>query len=101
VTRVFSRGRDMFVYLQAYERNATETQPLVAYVSFFKGNEQVHEAVPIAITDGLHPRSKAVPLRLTVPLTALEPGEYDCQVTIVDPTGQKAAFWRGSIAVVP
>ena len=30
VTRVFSASRDMYVYLQAYERGATTTQPLVA-----------------------------------------------------------------------
>ena len=33
VTRVFSRSRDLFVFLQAYERAATTTQPLVAFVS--------------------------------------------------------------------
>src|SRR5438067_7817601 len=34
VTRVFSKSRDMYVYLQAYERNATTAQPLVAFVTF-------------------------------------------------------------------
>src|SRR5262249_4343154 len=37
VTRVFPKSRDLFVYLQAYERNATTTQPLVAFVSFYRG----------------------------------------------------------------
>src|SRR5262249_36117300 len=38
VTRVFSKSKDMFVYLQAYERTATtSTQPLVAFVSFYRG----------------------------------------------------------------
>ena len=36
VTRVFSTHRDLHVYLQAYERGATTTQPLVAFVSFFQ-----------------------------------------------------------------
>src|SRR5690349_18172402 len=31
VTRVFSKSKDMYVYLQAYERGATTTQPLVAF----------------------------------------------------------------------
>ena len=30
VTRVFSKGREFYVYLQAYQRAAAETQPLVA-----------------------------------------------------------------------
>ena len=40
VTRVFSKSRDMYVYLQAYERGATTTQPLVAFVTFYRGTDQ-------------------------------------------------------------
>ena len=29
------------------------------------------------------------------------PGRYDCQVTVLDPDTQKAAFWRMPLAVVP
>jgi len=36
-----------------------------------------------------------------VGLGQLAPGEYDCQVTILDPTGQKSAFWQAPITVVP
>jgi VWFA-related protein len=37
VTRVFTRGQDMYVYLQAYQRNADTAHPLIAFVSFYKG----------------------------------------------------------------
>ena len=40
VTRVFSKSRDMYVFLQAYQRNATTTQPLVAFVTFLKGDRR-------------------------------------------------------------
>lgn len=101
VTRVFSRSRDMYVYLQAYERTATTTQPLVAFVSFYRGDQKVFETTPVAVEQGLDPRSKAVPLRLSVALDALAPGPYDCQVTVLEPSGQKAAFWRAPVAIVP
>ena len=55
----------------------------------------------MAVAEGLDPRSKAVPLRLSVPLDALVPGRYECQVTVLDPVGQKAAFWRAPIVIVP
>ena len=32
---------------------------------------------------------------------SVPPGRYDCQVTVLDPSGQKAAFWRVPIAVIP
>jgi hypothetical protein len=101
VTRVFSRSREMYVYLQAYERSAETTQPLVAFVTFLKGNEKVLETQPLAVIDGLDARSKAVPVRLSIPLDGLSPGRYDCQVSVLEPNGRKVAFWQAPIAVVP
>ncbi len=101
VTRVFSRSRDLFVYLQAYERGATTTQPLVAFVTLYRGDVKVLETQPLAVTDGLDARSKAVPLRFTIPLDSVVPGRYDCQVTVLEPGGQKAAFWRAPVVLVP
>ena len=62
VTRVFSKSRDLFVYLQAYERNAATTQPLIAFVTFYRGQSKAFETTPIEVVDGLDPKSKAVPL---------------------------------------
>jgi VWFA-related protein len=101
VTRVFSRGRDMYVYLQAYERAAESTQPLVAFVTFYQGTAKAFETAPLPVTDGLNPKSKALPLRFSLPLDKLAPGEYRCQVTVLDPAGQKAAFWQAAIVIAP
>jgi len=38
---------------------------------------------------------------LDVSLEKLPPGSYDLQVTVLDPTGQKAAFWQAPIVLVP
>ena len=101
VTKVFSSSQDMHVYLQAYERGATETQPLIAYVSFFQGDVKVFETQPLPVVDGLNVRSKAVPIRLTVPLAKVPPGRYDAQVVVIEPAGKKVAFWQAPIAIVP
>ncbi|OFV93631.1 MAG: VWA domain-containing protein [Acidobacteria bacterium RIFCSPLOWO2_12_FULL_65_11] len=101
VTRVFSKSRELYVFLQAYERGATTTQPLVAFVSFYRGGVKAFETPPLAVTEGLDARSKAVPLRFSVPLDRLAPGQYECQVTVLDPTGQKAAFWQAPIVLIP
>ena len=101
VTRVFSTARDLYVYLQAYERGATETQPLVAFVTFYKGDVKAFETQPIQVTDGLEARSKAVPLRFSIPLQGIAPGRYDCQVTVLEPGSRKAAFWRAPVVLIP
>jgi VWFA-related protein len=100
VTRVFDKNRDLFIYVQAYQRNATTTEPMVAFVSFYRGDVKVYEAPPIAVTDGLDARSKAVPVRLTVSLGNLPVGRYDCQVSLLSPGSEKVAFSRTPIVVI-
>jgi VWFA-related protein len=100
VTRVFSKGRDLYVFAQAYQRGAAATQPLVAFVSFYRGDAKAFETEPMMITDGLDPKTKAVPLRFSVPLENFATGRYDCQVTVIDPTGDKVVFWRAPIVIV-
>ncbi len=99
VTRVFSRSRNLYVFLQAYERAATTTQPLVGFVTFYRGEQKALETPPLMVTDGLESRSKAVPLRFSIPLDSLTPGRYDVQVTVVNPAGQKVTFWRAPVVV--
>jgi hypothetical protein len=38
---------------------------------------------------------------LNVSLEELPAWSYDLQVTVLDPTGQKAAFWQAPIVLVP
>jgi VWFA-related protein len=100
VTRVFNCNRLMYVYLQAYEREAETTRPLVAFVSFFQEGRKVLETQPLAVTEGLFGRANAVPLRFAIPLDSLPPGRYDTQVSVIEPGGQKVAFWQGAVALV-
>jgi VWFA-related protein len=101
VTRVFSATRDLYVFLQAYERAETAAQPLVAFVSFYRGETKAFETSPVVQTDPPDPKTKAIPLRFAVPLQNLATGRYDCQVTVLNSDAQKVAFWRASIVVVP
>jgi hypothetical protein len=123
VTRTFSQGRPLYVFLQAYQRDrpppeaaagqaqpspeatarqaeAQAMRPLAAFVTFSRDGVKVFETEPIGITEGWDPKFRAVPVRLTVPLTSLAPGDYQCQVTVLDPAGERAAFWRARIAIV-
>jgi VWFA-related protein len=101
VTRVFSRGRDMYVYLQAYQQTTQTAQPLVAFVTFYRGQTKAFETTPLPITDALPNRLKTMPLRFSLSLAQLPPGKYNCQVTVLDPTSQKAAFWQAPVMLVP
>jgi len=101
VTRVFSRNKDMYVYLQAYEPNAATMQPLVAFVTFYRGQTKAFETAPLPVTEGQANRLKTVPLKFVIGLGKLQPGRYNCQVTVLDPAGRKAAFWQAPVMLAP
>lgn len=101
VTRVFSKSRDMFVYLQAYQQTAQAAQPLVAFVTFYRGQSKAFETPPLEVHEALNNRLKTTPLKFSLSLAKLPAGPYNCQVTILDPNGQKAAFWQAPVMVVP
>jgi VWFA-related protein len=114
VTRVFKTDREMYVYMQAYESGApaspaaagntpaaaTPATPLVAFVSFYRDQKKAYEVAPIAIVPQPGNRLGMVPFSFHIGLGDLAPGEYECQVTVLDAAGHKAAFWRGSIMLV-
>jgi VWFA-related protein len=101
VTRVFRESQDLYVYLQAYEPSAPSLQPLVAFVSFFRGGTKALETGPIEATESFSSRLRTIPLSFRIPLGQLPAGEYDCQVSVLNPAGQKAAFWRAPVRVLP
>jgi hypothetical protein len=101
VTRVFRKDQEMYVFLEAYEPTAVKTQPVIATLAFYRGNVKAFESAPVQIENGLNPDTKAVPVRFVVPLSKIEPGKYICQVSVLDPTAQKFAFWRAQMSLLP
>jgi VWFA-related protein len=105
VTRVFSSSRNIHVYLQAYKPQvagaAARTDPLVAFVSLYSGDAEVLKTPPIAVEAASETRLGVVPLSFDLGINRLAPGQYQCQVTILDPVTSKATFWRAPIAITP
>jgi len=100
VTRVFGTDREIYVYLQGYEQGAAATDPLVGYVTLLKDGAKVLETQPQAGTPGNANRLGTVPFRFTVVPGKLAPGEYQCQITVMDPTRRRAAYWQAPILLV-
>lgn len=105
VTRVFSKQKPMWVYLQAYQQNYDADQPapqaLAAFVTFYRGNVKAFETAPVTISERVANKLNTMPIKLNFPLDALVPGEYSLQVTVLNPVNQKAAFWQAPVMVVP
>jgi VWFA-related protein len=113
VTRVFGMGRQIYVYFQAYKQQPAQTQaaasptpapnsqqPLFAFVSLYQSGKKLFETPPKSIAPSVTSRLGTMPLTFELGVDTLPRGEYDCQVTILDPSTQKAAFWHAPILLV-
>ena len=101
VTRVFHVGRLIYAYLQAYrEMPAAGSGPFLGFVTLYAGDRKVFESQPIAVDPSAASRLGAAAFSFTLDAAHLAPGEYDCQVTVLDPTRFKASFWRAPIQIV-
>ena len=124
VTRVFGTGKQIYVYFQAYKQHAVEQgqattsgsrktgaaagatpasvpeQPLFAFVSLYQGGKKLYETPPKSIVPSETNRLGTMPLMFDLGVDGLPRGEYDCQVTILDPATQKAGFWKAPIKLV-
>lgn len=100
VTRVFRQDQSLYVYLEAYEQGES-IQPLIAFVTLYRGDAKAFESQPIKFAQGSNKRLKIIPLQFSLGLTNLAPDKYNCQVSILDPSGRKAAFWQAPILLAP
>ena len=118
VTRVFHTSADMYVYLQVGEWQlepdgkykedqsgkmvyATAARPLITYVSFFRNGVKVLETPAVKTSEGLDTKSGMIPVKMAFALNSLKPGEYNCQVSVLDPTTKKASFWEAPVMMIP
>jgi len=121
VTRVFSTRRQLYIYLQAYRESSTAVAsgshspnsaasppvigdaavPLIAFVGLYRDGQKAFETTAKAITPQSATRLGTVPISFNVNLAGIAPGEYQCQVTVLDPGDHRVAFWVGPLALVP
>jgi len=99
VNRTFKSSAPIYLYLEAYEREATTVRPLIAYATFYREGAKVFETAPVGVGTW-EAKTKAVPIRMGVTPGQLEPGQYDCQVTVLDPSGDRTAYWRAEVTII-
>jgi hypothetical protein len=109
VTRVFNTSREMNVYLQAYAggpaatTDAAAPKPaasLIAFVSLYKDGKKALESAPLAAPPMAGSRLGVTPFSFHLPLGSLASGRYDCQISVLDPTGHRVAFWVSPVMLV-
>lgn len=107
VTKVFRQGQNILVYLEVYDPSIPDFLPenrrfadVEATLAFYRDNKKVFESPSVAAHRVLESRTTALPVRMSVPVSSLAPGKYQCQLTLIDEFGQKFAFPRTTVAIL-
>ncbi len=66
---------------------------------FNQKGQKAFEAGPLKATQVAATRPNAVPVQMQVPLKALAPGRYTCQINVIDEVGRKFAFPSSTLVV--
>lgn len=103
ITKVFRKDQNLYVYLEVYDPGLapdTKTPSITASLSFFRGRAKAFETEVVRVREVAPKRPSVTPVRFQVPLNALKPGRYTCQVSLVDEYGKRFAFHRSPLVLV-
>ncbi|HEU0123800.1 MAG TPA: VWA domain-containing protein [Bryobacteraceae bacterium] len=93
VTHVFRRPQTLTVFGETYTPGAT------ARVALFRDKKPVWQSAPLRPAPA--GREGVFAWETGVKLAALAPGEYVCQLTVVDAAGQRFEVRRAPLSIVP
>jgi len=108
-TKIFRRRQNMFVTFDVYDARPDPKDAKLRHVKvsmslFTKDKETgadklAFQVAPLDFTQIADTRPDAVPVKLQLPLKDLAPGEYTCQINIVDEVGRKFAYPRAQVVI--
>jgi len=114
VTRVFTAGRKISIYFQAYKEKRDEAErpsstsaatvtepaapsPLYAFASLYRNGKSVFESQPRAITPPTGNGFSKLPFSIEIDHEKLPRGPYELQITVLDPAKQQSNTWRAQV----
>jgi VWFA-related protein len=72
---------------------------VLSSIEFLQNGVKVYETKPLVASEVTAPDRKAVTFQLDIPLQALKPGFYTCQVNVIDDVASTFAFPRWPILI--
>lgn len=75
-------------------RPARDSVRVFTSIEFLQGTAKIYESKPVVASDVTAPERKAVVFQIDLPLQALKPGLYLCQVNVIDDVAGNFSFPR-------
>ena len=104
IAKLFRRSQNMYVSFDVYDAAPDPANPqgrkiAVTMSLFNQKGLKAFESAPVYATQLTPLRPNTVPVQLQVPLKGLAPGQYVCQLNVVDEVGRRFAFPRAALVV--
>jgi hypothetical protein len=104
ITRVFRRSQNMYIAFDVYDAAPDPAAPANRRVAvtmslFNQKGLKAFESAAVTATGQVSTRPNATPVQLQVPLKTVPPGNYVCQLNVVDEAGRKFAFQRANLVI--
>jgi len=81
------------------QKSPRESVRVFTSIEFLQGGAKIYESKPILANEITAPDRKAIVFQIDLPLQALKPGFYVCQVNVIDDVAGNFAFPRSPILV--
>jgi VWFA-related protein len=96
LTHVVSTGQPLYFYYEVYDPAVPKSGSprLLTSIAFFRGKVKTYETPLVEVSKLEAPDRKAAIFQYSVPASALKPGYYTCQITVVDDVAGTFAFPR-------
>jgi len=104
ITRVFRKDQTLCVYFEVYDPSIDpdqKTANVYAAIELLQGARKAFTSRPVRVDKLSTSRPGVATFSFEIPLNRLQPGEYVSQVDVIDQLGQKFAFPRSSLVVLP
>ncbi len=100
IRKVFRTDQSLYVYMEVYDPTPSPQPSVAAALTFYRGRVKAYTSAPVRLTKTMSDRPGVMPVRFQIPLSALAPGKYTCQVNIIDEKAARFAFPRTDLVVV-
>jgi len=101
ITHVFAPDQHLYLQFEVYDaakgKNpapAKDSIRVFTSIEFLRGATKIYESKPVVANEVTAPDRKAVIFQMDLPLQALKPGLYLCQVNVIDDVAGSFSFPR-------
>ena len=100
ITRVFRKDQKLYVYFEVYDPGAESSPSVTAELMMFRGRTKAFESAPVRQTKVKSGRPGTLAFEFQLPLANIPPGQYTCQVSVIDEQARKFGYARSPLVIM-